>query len=86
MRDRATKEPFDPGDPGLGLFVEIKREAFAAGLMCYPGGGTADGVAGDHILLAPPFIIEPGHVDEIVAKLGAAIDVALEKVASKAPA
>ena len=83
VRDRATKEPFDPG---LGLFAEIKREAFAAGLMCYPGGGTADGVAGDHILLAPPFIIEPGHVDEIVAKMGAAVDVALEKVASKAPA
>lgn len=44
------------------------------GLMCYPMGGTIDGLHGDHILLAPPYIIDASHVDEIVDKLGAAID------------
>ena len=40
------------------------------GLIIYPGGGTADGLQGAHILLAPPFIYESGHVDELVTKLG----------------
>ena len=44
-----------------------------AGLICYPMGGTVDGVNGDHILLAPPFIIDDNHIDEIVEKLDIAI-------------
>jgi adenosylmethionine-8-amino-7-oxononanoate aminotransferase len=47
----------------------IKQQAMANGLMCYPMGGTIDGVNGHHILLAPPFIIEQNHVDELVEKL-----------------
>ncbi len=73
-RDRATKEPFDPD---LKLAARIKAEAFARGLVCYPDGGTADGVRGDHILLAPPFIINNSEIDEVVDKLGQAIDSAL---------
>jgi len=38
-------------------------------LICYPGGGCVDGQDGAHILLAPPFIYEPKHVDELVGKL-----------------
>ena len=41
----------------------------ANGLICYPGGGTADGHDGAHILLAPPFLYQPQHVDELVSKL-----------------
>jgi len=47
----------------------VKKAAFEAGLICYPMGGTVDGVRGDHILLAPPFILEDSHVDEITDKL-----------------
>ena len=50
------------------------------GLMCYPNGGTADGRRGDHILLAPPFIIEEEQVGEIVERLGEALDTVLAKV------
>ena len=74
VRDRATKEPFDPARK---LHVRIKAEAMARGLICYPGGGTADGRRGDHVLLAPPFIIGESHVAEIVEKLGDAVDAAL---------
>ncbi|MDH5219105.1 MAG: aspartate aminotransferase family protein, partial [Gammaproteobacteria bacterium] len=35
----------------------------------YPMGGTIDGNQGDHVLLAPPFIIEDSHVDELINKL-----------------
>ena len=74
VADRASKEPFDPAKK---LNAHIKREAMARGLICYPGGGTIDGVKGDHILLAPPFIISEEHVTELVEKLGAAVDAGL---------
>ncbi|HEY1453184.1 MAG TPA: aminotransferase class III-fold pyridoxal phosphate-dependent enzyme, partial [Roseiarcus sp.] len=74
VRDRASKRPFDPA---LKLHARVKREAMARGLMVYPMGGTVDGVAGDHILLAPPFIIGSSEVDTIVERLGAALEAAL---------
>jgi len=72
--DRSTKEPFDPA---LKLHAKIKGEAMARGLICYPGGGTVDGTRGDHVLLAPPFIISENEVEELVDKLGGAVDAAL---------
>ena len=74
VADRGTKEPFDPD---RRLFARIKRHAMDRGLICYPGGGTVDGRRGDHVLLAPPFILENGHVEEIVDKLGNAINGAI---------
>ncbi|MBE1291877.1 MAG: aspartate aminotransferase family protein [Rhodobacteraceae bacterium] len=71
VKDRGTKEPFDPG---LALAPRLKAAAFEAGLICYPMGGTIDGKRGAHILLAPPFIMEPSHIDLIVGTLEAAIE------------
>lgn len=75
VQDRASKQPFDPA---LRLHARIKSRAMQAGLMCYPMGGTIDGQRGDHVLLAPPYIITSRHVDEIVDKLGMAIDACLQ--------
>jgi adenosylmethionine-8-amino-7-oxononanoate aminotransferase len=77
VSDRASKRPFDPA---AKLHGRVKREAMAVGLMVYPTGGTIDGVQGDHILLAPPFIVEAAQVDEIVDRLGLALDAALTDV------
>ena len=77
VADRATREPLDPG---LKLHARIKKHAFARGLICYPGGGTADGVRGDHVLLAPPFIIDGQQVRDLVCRLGEAIDAALNDI------
>lgn len=74
VKNRETKEPFDPA---LKLHAKIKANAFAAGLICYPMGGTIDGQNGDHVLLAPPFIIEDAQIDELVSKLTGAIVKAL---------
>ncbi len=74
VEDRETKKPFDPARK---LNAKIKANAFEAGLICYPMGGTIDGVRGDHILLAPPFIIEDAQIDEVVTKLSGAITGAL---------
>jgi adenosylmethionine-8-amino-7-oxononanoate aminotransferase len=51
----------------------------ARGLMVYPMGGTVDGECGDHVLLAPPFIVDGAVVDAIVERLGEAIDTATRK-------
>ena len=74
VADRETKEPFDPA---LKLHARVKAEAMARGLICYPAGGTADGVRGDHVLLAPPFIVSESQIGEIVGRVGEAIDAAL---------
>jgi adenosylmethionine-8-amino-7-oxononanoate aminotransferase len=71
VADRGTKEPFDPK---LKLNARLKHEAMARGLMVYPMGGTVDGARGDHVLLAPPFIVDAALVDTIVERLGEAID------------
>ncbi|PZU95171.1 MAG: aspartate aminotransferase family protein [Chelatococcus sp.] len=74
VADRAGKEPFDPA---LKLHQRVKAAAFELGLACYPSGGTVDGVRGDHVLLAPPYIVTPEEIDRIVAILGDAVDAAL---------
>ncbi len=66
VKDRDSKTPFDPV---LGINKSFKKIAFENGLICYPMGGTIDGKQGDHVLLAPPFIIEDNHIDEIIDKL-----------------
>ena len=74
VADRATKTPFDPA---LGIAAKVKKAAVAEGLICYPMSGTRDGRQGDHILLAPPFIIEDAQIDELIMKLGKAIAASL---------
>jgi adenosylmethionine-8-amino-7-oxononanoate aminotransferase len=73
VADRDTKAAFDPA---LRLHARVKHEAMARGLMVYPTGGNVDGVAGDNVLLAPPFIVDGATVDAIVERLGDAVDAA----------
>ncbi|MFC4932355.1 aspartate aminotransferase family protein [Massilia sp. GCM10023247] len=75
VQDRATKEPFAPARK---LHAAIKAEAMARGLMVYPMGGTIDGQRGDHILLAPPFIVTAYELSEMVARLAEAVDAAIK--------
>ena len=74
VEDRASKRPFGPA---LKVHARIKSEAMARGLMVYPMGGTIDGVEGDHVLLAPPFIVNGAQIETIVERLGEAVDAAL---------
>lgn len=79
VKDRERKTPFEPK---LGLNARIKKAAMARGLLCYPGGGTADGTTGDHVLLAPPFIVTSADIATIVERLGDAVDAALKEIAA----
>ena len=74
VADRASKAAFDPAEARHKRF---KAAAFEAGLICYPMGGTIDGRQGDHVLLAPPFIISDSQIDELVDKLAVAARSAL---------
>jgi adenosylmethionine-8-amino-7-oxononanoate aminotransferase len=77
VADRSSKAPFEAAHK---LHARIKQKAMDRGLMVYPMGGTVDGKSGDHVLLAPPFIVTEQDVDEIVERLGLAIDDALAEV------
>jgi hypothetical protein len=77
VAERAGKTTFAPEKK---LHARIKKHAFEAGLICYPGGATADGVRGDHVLIAPPFIITDAQIDELVDKLAAAVETSLSEI------
>lgn len=74
VQDRANKTPFPIHSK---LDKVLKQVGMQHGLMLYPSSGTIDGKDGHHILLAPPFILQPQHVDELVKKLAATLDGAL---------
>lgn len=75
VQDRATKAPFAPERK---LHAAIKAKAMENGLMVYPMGGTVDGQAGDHVLLAPPFIATAADLSEIVSRLADAVEAAIK--------
>ncbi len=69
--DRESKEPFAPE---LNIAGRVKEAAFENGLICYPNATSADGERGDHVLLAPPFIISESELDELTDKLARSLD------------
>lgn len=75
VRDRSEKEPFNPD---IKLHARVKSEAMARGLMCYPMGGTIDGKFGDHILIAPPFIVNEQDIGDAVEILANSIEAAIK--------
>ena len=76
VRERAIKEAFAPE---LKLHAAVKEAAMRNGLLVYPMGGTIDGRRGDHVLLAPPFIVSDDELGEIVGRLREAVDAALKQ-------
>ena len=61
----------------MQIAKKIKAATFDEGLICYPNSGTRDGKSGDHILLAPPFIITDEQISEVTEKLGKALKTVL---------
>ena len=74
VADRASKRPFPPE---RRLHARVKAAALERGLMVYAMGGTIDGQRGDHIVLAPPYIVTDADLEAIIERLGAALDAAL---------
>ena len=70
VQNRTTREPFDPA---LKLFLKIRQQAMANGLICYPVGGNVDGTSGDIVILAPPYNATSDELTEIVDKTARSI-------------
>ena len=75
VEDRASKRPFDAR---RRISATLKLQALKNGLMCYPMAGTLDGASGDHVVLAPPYIITEAQLDEIVDKLARSMKQVIE--------
>lgn len=71
VADRATQEPFPAG---RRFARQLADAAFERGLILYPGQGALDGVLGDHVMIAPPFIVTDDQLDEIVTILVQALN------------
>lgn len=70
VADRDTRAPLDPAKK---MHNKVQQAAMEQGLMIYGMGGTIDGRTGDHVLLAPPYIINEEQESELLEKLTAAI-------------
>jgi adenosylmethionine-8-amino-7-oxononanoate aminotransferase len=75
VKNKMTRAPFPKEE---GIAEKIRQAALEKNVLLYPGQGCVDGASGDHVLLAPPFIIKAEEC-ELVAK---AIQYALAKVFS----
>ncbi len=61
VQDKTTKLPFDPQ---IHFSQKVVDKAFKRGLILYHGSGSIDGVAGDHFMFAPPYIITENQIQE----------------------
>lgn len=68
VQDRSTKSPFPAKDMVATQISELALTDRYS-MMTYPGAGTADGVNGDHIILAPPYTVTAEDVGYIVATI-----------------
>lgn len=75
VANRESKEPFATS---YDLAPRIQRQALARGVMTYPVKGCADGIRGDHVLLAPSYTSSVAEIDHIVSILSDSIGAALE--------
>ncbi|MBP0632607.1 aspartate aminotransferase family protein [Cupriavidus sp. AcVe19-1a] len=74
VADRDSKATLDPA---LKTHARLKSAAMQNGLLVYPMGGTVDGVRGDHVLFAPPFICTERDIDNIVERFAKAVQAVL---------
>ena len=70
VKNQGTKETFAPAQRANAQLAAI---CLRRGLVIYPGGGTADGINGDHFLLCPPFTIKEAELDELFGILDEAL-------------
>jgi adenosylmethionine-8-amino-7-oxononanoate aminotransferase len=80
VADRTTCTPF-PAERALA--ETIGQCALEDGLICYPSGGNVDGIDGDTILLAPPYIATDSELAEIIERFARAVERGLAESARR---
>ena len=77
VADKQTRAPF----PRSAKVAEtLVAAALEVGLVLWSNSGHADGVTGDLVMVAPPFIISEAEIDTLVARLERALDATWEGV------
>jgi adenosylmethionine-8-amino-7-oxononanoate aminotransferase len=64
VADKTSKTPFDPA---LKVGLAVQKQALELGVNVYPGGGSIDGIRGDHVLIAPPYTVTEAEIETIVS-------------------
>jgi adenosylmethionine-8-amino-7-oxononanoate aminotransferase len=70
VKDKSTREPFLREQ---NIAEKIRQTALAENVLTYPSQGCVDGVRGDHVLLAPPFVLTSSESEIIARALGSAV-------------
>ncbi|HXN00081.1 MAG TPA: aspartate aminotransferase family protein [Candidatus Dormibacteraeota bacterium] len=70
VKDKSTREPFPKED---NIAEKIRQAALEQNVLTYPTQGCMDGYRGDHVLLAPPFIIKDAECQQIADALATAV-------------
>jgi adenosylmethionine-8-amino-7-oxononanoate aminotransferase len=58
VKNKATREPFEKEE---NISERVRQAALSENVLTYPSQGCVDGLRGDHVLLAPPFILTAGE-------------------------
>jgi len=74
----AARDTLAPFEPSAQFAARLKRTALEHGLAVYPSSGTIDGRVGDHVIVAPPYNVTAGDIDQVVARLGEAVDAVVD--------
>jgi hypothetical protein len=71
VSDRETKAPY----PTDAHFADrVCAACMDMGLLLYPGHGSVDGIRGDHLMVAPPYIVTEEEIQTIVETLRRGIE------------
>ena len=77
VSDRGSKACFPRK---MNISEQVVKNCFRNGLSILPTMGLADGIVGDGVLLAPPFVINENEIDQLVEILGDAINAVQNKI------
>ncbi|GMG00582.1 unnamed protein product [Aspergillus oryzae] len=79
VKDKSTKEPFSP-EMGVAAHIQETGLDPTYGISLYAAAGCVDGTRGDHVLLAPPYIVTKDEIDLIVETTARVLEHVFTKV------
>lgn len=82
VQDKLTKKPFNP-QLKVGAMLQKLALSSPYNMTIYQSSGCVDGISGDIIMLAPPFMVTKKEIDHIVDVLSMVINKTFENLDSK---
>lgn len=76
----ASRQDGTPFMPDERIAEKLNEKAMELGAVFYPGSGTVNGHAGDHMIIAPPLIINRDEIDELIGLLDSALQALMDSM------